>query len=227
MTMLFPEIAVPAAPAKPAAAEAAHRRGPYRNGGKRVLDFVLVLAAMPVVLPVIAILAILIAATGGQPFFRQARIGQGGRIYRIWKLRTMVPEAETRLAAHLAADPAAAVEWARTQKLRRDPRVTPLGRILRRTSLDELPQLLNVLWGDMSLIGPRPMMVDQAPLYSGRAYYALRPGISGPWQVSERNATSFADRARFDDRYDRDLSLVTDLRLILATFRAVVRGTGC
>ena len=225
MTMLFPEIAVPAAPAKPA--EAAHRRGPYRNGGKRVLDFMLVLVAMPVVLPVIAVLAILVAATGGRPFFRQARIGRGGRVYRIWKLRTMVPDAETRLAAHLAADPAAAAEWARTQKLRRDPRVTPLGRILRRTSLDELPQLLNVLWGDMSLIGPRPMMVDQAPLYPGRAYYALRPGISGPWQVSERNATSFADRARFDDRYDRDLSLLTDLRLILATFRAVVRGTGC
>jgi lipopolysaccharide/colanic/teichoic acid biosynthesis glycosyltransferase len=225
MTMLFPEIAVPVAPARPA--EAANRRGLYRNGGKRVLDVVLVLVAMPVVLPVIAVLAILIAATGGRPFFRQARIGRGGRVYRIWKLRTMVPDAEARLAAHLAADPAAAAEWARTQKLRRDPRVTPLGRILRRTSLDELPQLFNVLRGDMSLIGPRPMMVDQAPLYPGRAYYALRPGISGPWQVSERNATSFADRARFDDRYDRDLSLLTDLRLILATFRAVVRGTGC
>jgi lipopolysaccharide/colanic/teichoic acid biosynthesis glycosyltransferase len=139
----------------------------------------------------------------------------------------MVPDAEERLAAHLEAHPAAAAEWGRTQKLRQDPRVTRLGRFLRRSSLDELPQLFNVLTGDMSLIGPRPMMVDQAPLYPGRAYYALRPGISGPWQVSERNATSFADRARFDDRYDRDLSLLTDLRLILATFRAVLRGTGC
>ncbi|MFN6978425.1 MAG: sugar transferase, partial [Gemmobacter sp.] len=118
-------------------------------------------------------------------------------------------------------------EWDRTQKLRHDPRITPLGHLLRRSSLDELPQLWNVLTGDMSLIGPRPMMVDQKPLYPGRAYYALRPGISGPWQVSDRNATAFADRAGYDERYFRDLSLGTDLRLILATFGAVARGTGC
>lgn len=226
MTILLSDLGA-SAPATTPAAAAPRRPGLYRNGGKRVLDVVLVLAAMPIVLPVLALLALLVAASGGRPFYRQDRIGRGGRVYRIWKLRTMIPDAEARLAAHLAADPAAAAEWARTQKLRRDPRVTPLGRLLRRSSLDELPQLFNVLAGDMSLIGPRPMMVDQAPLYPGRAYYALRPGISGPWQVSARNATSFADRARFDDAYERDLSLAGDLRLILATFRAVARGTGC
>jgi lipopolysaccharide/colanic/teichoic acid biosynthesis glycosyltransferase len=229
MTMLYSEIAAAEAVAHPAETAGAlpRRRGLYRDGGKRLLDLVLVLLALPVVLPVVLVLAALVMTDGARPFYRQARLGRGGRTYMIWKLRTMVPDADARLAAHLAADPAAAAEWALTQKLRRDPRITPAGRLLRRSSLDELPQLLNVILGDMSLIGPRPMMVDQAPLYPGRAYYALRPGISGPWQVSERNATSFADRARFDDRYERDLSLGTDVRLILATFRAVARGTGC
>lgn len=221
MTVVFSDVRG-AAPVDAAAA-----RSLYRAGGKRVLDLVLILLAAPFVLPLVAVLAGIVALGGGQPFYLQDRIGRGGRIYRIWKLRTMVPDAEARLAAHLAADPAARAEWDRTQKLRCDPRVTPVGRFLRRTSLDELPQLWNVVTGDMSLIGPRPMMVDQKPLYPGVAYYALRPGISGPWQVSDRNATAFADRAAYDDSYLREMSLATDIRLILATFRAVARGTGC
>jgi lipopolysaccharide/colanic/teichoic acid biosynthesis glycosyltransferase len=139
----------------------------------------------------------------------------------------MVPGAEARLAAHLAADPAARAEWDRSQKLREDPRVTPLGRLLRRSSLDELPQLWNVLAGDMSLVGPRPMMPCQQALYPGEAYYRLRPGLTGPWQVSDRHASAFADRARFDRDYEQALSLATDLRILAATLRAVLRGTGC
>jgi lipopolysaccharide/colanic/teichoic acid biosynthesis glycosyltransferase len=213
-------------PAVPATRPAG-RPGLYRNGLKRVFDLVLVLLAAPAVLPVVLALALAVAVDGGRPFYSQARIGRGGRTYRIWKLRTMVPDAEDRLAAHLAADPAARAEWAVNQKLAADPRVTAMGSLLRRTSLDELPQLWNVLVGDMSLVGPRPMMVDQKPLYSGQAYYGLRPGITGSWQVSARNTSSFADRAQFDDDYDRRLSLFTDLRLLAATVRVVLRGTGC
>ena len=206
---------------------ATRRPGLYRNGLKRLMDVVLVLLAAPVVLPVVLILAFGVAIDGGQPFYRQERVGKGGRIYRMWKLRSMVRDADNRLAAHLEADPAARLEWDVTQKLTRDPRITGFGAFLRRSSMDELPQLWNVLTGDMSLVGPRPMMPEQQALYPGRAYYALRPGITGTWQVSVRNTSSFADRARFDDAYDRSLSLVTDLRLLAATVRVVLRGTGC
>jgi exopolysaccharide production protein ExoY len=138
----------------------------------------------------------------------------------------MVDDAEAKLEDHLAADSSARHEWDTTQKLKADPRITSFGRFLRRSSLDELPQLWNVLKGDMSLVGPRPMMPEQAPLYSGEAYYTLRPGITGLWQVSERNATAFADRAHYDARYEQDLSLVNDLRILMATVRVVLRGTG-
>jgi lipopolysaccharide/colanic/teichoic acid biosynthesis glycosyltransferase len=138
----------------------------------------------------------------------------------------MVMDAEARMAAHLARDPAARAEWEETQKLKADPRVTPIGRLIRKTSLDELPQLWNVLMGDMSLVGPRPMMPEQARLYPGRAYYSLRPGITGFWQISSRNETSFAGRAAYDTRYARRISFATDLGVLLATVRVVLRGTG-
>lgn len=138
----------------------------------------------------------------------------------------MVKDADARLETHLASDNAARGEWDTTQKLKADPRITPFGRFLRKSSFDELPQLWNVLKGDMSLVGPRPMMPEQAPLYPGEAYYTLRPGITGLWQVSERNATAFADRAHYDTRYEQSLSLVTDLRILMATIRVVLRGTG-
>jgi lipopolysaccharide/colanic/teichoic acid biosynthesis glycosyltransferase len=199
----------------------------YARGAKRLLDVVAVLLALPLVLPLIAVLALIVAADGASPFYVQRRLGRGGRSFRMWKLRTMVPEADQALARHLAHDPAARAEWAVRQKLSNDPRITRVGRLLRKSSLDELPQLLNVLLGDMSLVGPRPMMPHQAPLYPGRAYYALRPGITGPWQVSDRNACSFADRAAFDAEYRQTLSFLGDLRLLSATVRAVLRGTGC
>ncbi|PTR10460.1 sugar transferase [Cereibacter azotoformans] len=201
-------------------------RGIYRNGLKRALDVLLVLAMLPVVLPLILVLALLVARDGGSPFYRQERVGRHGRIYRIWKLRTMVKEAEAALERHLALNPTARDEWSRTQKLRRDPRVTRTGRFLRCYSLDELPQLWNVLKGEMSLVGPRPMMPCQRVLYPGRAYYTLRPGITGFWQVTCRNRSSFADRAWYDTRYHRDLSFGKDLRLLLSTVRVVLQATG-
>lgn len=202
--------------------------GFYRNGAKRLFDIaVIVLFALPIVLPVMLLLALVVMIKGGRPFYRQLRVGRGGRLYTMWKLRTMEEDAERKLADHLAADPAARAEWDATQKLKHDPRITGFGQFLRKSSLDELPQLWNVLIGDMSLVGPRPMMPDQQDIYPGTAYFALRPGITGPWQVSERNKSTFADRARFDTAYARDLSFGTDLRLLVATVGAVMRGTGC
>jgi lipopolysaccharide/colanic/teichoic acid biosynthesis glycosyltransferase len=219
--------ALPVASPAPGHAADAKGFGLYRSFGKRAFDLALILLALPVVLPVLIVLMALVMTDGGRPFYSQDRVGRGGRIYRIWKLRSMVTDADQKLEAHLAADPAARAEWDQMQKLRADPRITPMGRILRKCSLDELPQLWNVAKGDMSLVGPRPMMPDQQKLYPGRAYYALRPGITGPWQVSERNATSFAARARFDDRYQAELSFPTDLKLLTATVRVVLRATGC
>jgi lipopolysaccharide/colanic/teichoic acid biosynthesis glycosyltransferase len=209
--------------------EPAMRRptGLYKAGLKRVLDLTLIVLSAPFVVPLVALLALIVARDGGSPFYVQERIGRGGRVFRMWKLRSMVLNAEARLEAHLAADPRARREWDHFQKLSDDPRITRFGRLLRKTSLDELPQLWNVLTGDMSLVGPRPMMPFQAALYPGESYYNMRPGLTGPWQVSDRNASSFADRARFDRLYEEALSLGTDLRLIWATVRVVLRGTGC
>lgn len=200
--------------------------GPYKLGLKRVLDLILVLLSLPIVLPLIAVLAFFVARDGGPAFYSQKRVGRGGRIYRIWKLRTMVTDAETSLSAYLAGHPEAAAEWALTQKLKQDPRITKVGCILRKSSLDELPQLFNVIRGEMSLVGPRPMMPDQVEMYPGRAYYSQRPGITGSWQVSERNQSSFADRARFDTDYVANMSFANDVRLLFATVRVVLNGTG-
>lgn len=203
------------------------RSGIYRNFVKRALDVALVLLSLPVTLPVILGLALVVILQDGHlPFYTQARVGQGGRIFRFWKLRSMVWNAEGRLADHLARDPAARAEWDHCQKLKADPRITRFGKFLRKSSLDELPQLWNVLKGDMSLVGPRPMMPDQEVLYPGRAYYALRPGITGSWQISDRNETSFAARADFDASYDEALSLRHDLHILFATVGVVLRGTG-
>ncbi len=198
----------------------------YRAFGKRAFDIVCVLMALPAVLPVMLIMMILVATDGGNPFYSQMRVGRHGKSYRMWKLRSMVQDADAKLKDYLESNPEAKREWDHSQKLKRDPRITRVGRFLRKCSLDELPQLWNVLRGDMSLVGPRPMMVEQRDLYPGRDYYALRPGITGLWQVSSRNESSFADRARYDAVYNRELSFSTDLRLIVATVGVVCRATG-
>jgi lipopolysaccharide/colanic/teichoic acid biosynthesis glycosyltransferase len=138
----------------------------------------------------------------------------------------MVPDAHEKLEAYLATDPEARAEWDATQKLKRDPRITTVGRIIRKTSIDELPQLFNVLKGDMSVVGPRPFMVDQQALYHGRRYYDLRPGLTGFWQISDRNECNFAQRAHFDTAYYRSVSLKTDLAVIARTVSVVLRCTG-
>lgn len=203
-----------------------HRRGIYRNGIKRLLDVAVIVMAAPIVVPIVAVLAVMVARDGGPPFYTQVRIGKDGSTFRMWKLRSMVADADDRMVAHLAADPAARAEWDSTQKLKKDPRVTRFGQVLRKSSLDELPQLWNVLRGDMSLVGPRPMMTSQQALYPGTAYYALRPGITGYWQTAGRNATTFEARAAFDTAYEADLSLTTDARLLVQTVGVVLKATG-
>lgn len=198
----------------------------YRRAVKRWLDMAFVLLALPFVVPVVLVLALSLRVSGQSPFFSQDRVGLGGRTFKLWKLRTMVPDAEERLKAYLQSDEAARQEWEAYQKLSRDPRITEFGQFLRKSSLDELPQLWNVLRGDMSLVGPRPMMVDQQDLYPGSAYYALRPGLTGTWQISDRNQSTFAQRAEFDADYERSLSLFKDLKILLSTVGVVLRATG-
>jgi exopolysaccharide production protein ExoY len=200
--------------------------GFYRSFGKRALDILLILSTAVLTVPLIAIVALLVALDGYNPFFRQKRVGKNNVVFGMWKLRSMVPNAEQQLEAYLAANPSARQEWDTNQKLKYDPRITRIGRFIRKTSIDELPQLWNVLRGDMSLIGPRPMMCEQRAIYPGAAYYDLHPGISGFWQISDRNDTDFKSRALFDVKYQQDVSLKTDILVLYRTVGAVLRCTG-
>lgn len=206
--------------------QAPRRAGLYRSYFKRAFDILAVLLAAPFVLPVVLVMGLLVKRDGGPAFYFQDRVGRGGKVFRLWKLRSMVVDADQKLEAYLETDPVARAEWNEHQKLKKDPRITAVGRLIRKTSLDELPQLWNVLRGDMSLVGPRPMMPDQARLYPGRAYYRLRPGLTGFWQISDRNETSFAGRAAYDTQYARRLSLPTDVKVLFGTVLVVLRGTG-
>jgi len=198
----------------------------YRSFGKRVLDVLFVLLGTPFVLPFMIIIAILIKKDGGPVFYHQARLGKDGREFKFWKFRSMVEDADQKLDAYLASNPKAAREWHISQKLRHDPRITKVGHFIRKTSLDELPQIWNVLIGDMSLVGPRPMMPDQWELYPGIDYKNLRPGMTGLWQVSDRNDVSFAARAKFDTEYNVKLGFITDMFTLARTCGAVCRGSG-
>ncbi len=211
------------------AASYAVRRGLYRNFGKRGFDLALLALITPIVLPIILAVTLLLMVQGQSPFYSQKRVGRGGREFRLWKFRSMYPQADAALSDILAANPALRAEWEAKQKLKVDPRVTPLGKYLRQTSIDELPQLLNVALGQMSFLGPRPMLPEQQYLYGPAlpVYRALRPGISGPWQVSDRNDSHFRRRAELDMEYARELSFMTDVRLVWRTLRTVWYSTGC
>ena len=198
----------------------------YRTKIKRVFDFTASLCVLVVLSPLIIVMAAIIGLDGHNPFYSQMRVGKNGKTFRIWKLRTMVHNADDLLEAHLAENVDARIEWDTTQKLKQDPRITFVGRVLRKTSVDELPQLLNVVLGSMSLVGPRPMMVSQKSNYDGEAYYRLRPGITGLWQVSDRNESKFTDRVRYDEIYDQTVSFVVDFSILMRTVVVVVRGTG-
>jgi len=198
----------------------------YRDGCKRLFDLSVTLLTAMIWLPLVAVLAALVALDGHKPFYSQRRVGRDGRIFRMVKLRTMVADADQALVRYLEENAEARAEWDATQKLKNDPRITPIGRILRITSMDELPQLLNVLLGDMSIVGPRPFMESQKGLYPGLGYYRVRPGITGLWQVSDRNDSAFAYRAVLDDEYERTLSFPTDMSILKRTVGAVLSCSG-
>jgi len=209
-----------------------HRRsleGPVGGAAKRAFDIVLSALAITVLSPVLLVLALAVKATSPGPvLFRHSRVGWNGRPFMCLKFRTMVANAEEVLERHLAADPAAAEEWACTQKLKSDPRVTSPGRLLRRFSLDELPQLFNVLRGDMSLVGPRPVVDAELARFgdASAAYLAARPGITGPWQISGRSDVTYESRVRVDSDYVEKWSLWRDLTILFLTIPAVVLARG-
>lgn len=200
----------------------------YRDGAKRWLDIIGVLLLLPAALPLVGLMWAMARLGGGPGFFGHMRVGQNGARFRCWKIRTMVPDAETRLAAHLVMFPKAAKEWEQTYKLQKDPRITRLGRFLRKTSLDELPQLWNVLRGEMSLVGPRPVPEKELVEYSGYewAYLTMRPGITGVWQISGRNDVSYRERVQLDVGYLLKASVQTDLLVLWKTIGVMLRKTG-
>ncbi|SFR33837.1 sugar transferase [Litoreibacter janthinus] len=199
----------------------------YGLVGKRIFDIAVVMVIIVPVSLFLAVFAIAIATDGRSPFFRQVRVGKNGKEFGMWKLRSMVGDAESKLEAYLSENAAARQEWDSYQKLKNDPRITAIGKIIRRFSIDELPQIYNVLCGQMSLVGPRPMLVSQKSLYPGEAYYLLRPGITGYWQISERNESEFKARAFYDTRYCEDISFATDLEVMAKTVGCVTGGSGC
>jgi exopolysaccharide production protein ExoY len=202
---------------------------PFGGALKRASDLLLALPILLILAPVMVFLALAVKIQDGGPvFFVQLRVGRDGRLFSCLKFRSMIMNAEDRMQALLRDDPDAAREWSEKQKLTNDPRVTPVGHVLRATSADELPQLINVVLGDMSLVGPRPIMPDQIDGYGpgfGR-YCTARPGITGLWQVSGRNETTFRRRAEYDQDYLKAWSLPTDLALLVRTVDVVLRRRG-
>lgn len=195
----------------------------------RVIDVVVCLVALAILLPFAVIAAVAIKLQDGGPIlFGHMRIGRDGRLFRCWKFRSMVVNAEQRLAALLARDPAARAEWEADHKLRNDPRITWLGHFLRKSSIDELPQLINVLRGEMSLVGPRPVVQAEALRYGRyfRDYCAVRPGITGLWQVMGRNDVSYRRRVALDVAFVRSQSVSLYLTILILTVPAVFSRNG-
>jgi Undecaprenyl-phosphate galactose phosphotransferase WbaP len=196
---------------------------------KRAMDLALTVVGGAFVLPVLALLALLVRLDSRGPvFYPQDRLGKDGTRFRALKFRTMHGDGEQRLRAVLASDPRRAAEYAEYHKLSDDPRVTRVGRLLRKYSLDELPQLWNVLRGEMSLVGPRPYLEREIPAMNRQSHVILRamPGMTGLWQVGDRNATTFDARVTTDVHYVRNWSPWLDVWVLARTFGVVLGGTG-
>lgn len=201
----------------------------YRNSGKRLFDVTASAMGLIVLTPVLLIVAVMIFLYDrGKPIFVHRRLGQDGESFGCLKLRSMAMNAEERLKGMLESSPEMRREWEESQKLTNDPRVTRIGNFLRKTSLDELPQLFNVLKGEMSLVGPRPIVQDELPRYGSDAiaYLRVRPGLTGLWQTTGRNDVSYQERVAMDVAYERDISFVEDLRIMAMTVVTMLRRTG-
>jgi Undecaprenyl-phosphate galactose phosphotransferase WbaP len=196
---------------------------------KRVVDLVLTAMVMPFLLPVLLILAVLVRLTSPGPvFFSHRRICRNGAFFSMWKFRTMCVNSSEVLERHLAAHPEARAEWNQSHKLQHDPRVTKIGRVMRRLSLDELPQIWNVITGRMSLVGPRPIVAAEVEKYaeSFQCYTRVKPGVTGLWQVSGRSKLSYDARVKLDCEYVNRWSLLRDLKILAMTVKSVVNQDG-
>jgi undecaprenyl-phosphate galactose phosphotransferase len=197
---------------------------------KRVFDIGFSLVALACLVPVLGLVALVVKASSPGPlFFRSQRVGRGGKIFGCLKFRTMFADAEKRLEEMLQKDPALKKEWETFWKLKEDPRITPVGRFLRKTSLDELPQFWNVLMGELSVVGPRPITQEEVKRYYGdkaEKILSLRPGVTGLWQTSGRNLLSFEERVLLEERYVDTHSFLLDLKLILKTIPSMISCKG-
>ena len=196
---------------------------------KRIFDLVATVVGGLLILPILLILAVLVGIDNkGRIIFAHRRVGRKGKLFPCYKFQSMVPDAQERLEEYLAKNPAAREEWEESFKLTNDPRVTKLGAFLRKTSLDELPQLWNVLMGDMSLVGPRPIVTKEIERYGDyiREYYMVPPGITGMWQVNGRSDTTYEERVAMDTWYVRNWSVWIDLVYLFKTVKAVFTGKG-
>lgn len=196
---------------------------------KRAFDVTMAVSALVFISPIFLLLMLLVKVTDPGPiFFGHRRIGHNGQTFRCLKFRTMMTDGDRVLQAYLQQNPKAQEEWLATRKLQNDPRVTVVGAVLRKLSLDELPQLLNIIRGEMSVVGPRPVVEDELEMYEGAAVYYLqsRPGLTGLWQVSGRNDVSYASRVAFDTHYVKNWSLRNDMLIIARTIPAVCFSRG-
>jgi len=202
--------------------------GSLQRACKRVLDVLLAAGGLLVFGPAMFFTALLIWQSKGPALYRQERIGINGRPFRCLKFRTMVVDSQERLAAFLVGNEEAAREWRETHKLRDDPRVTRIGRFLRKSSIDELPQLINVLRGEMSIVGPRPIVQAEVEKYGEHfaAYASVPPGITGLWQICGRSDIAYAERVRLDVMYVENWTLFGDLMIIFRTIPAVLQARG-
>lgn len=200
----------------------------WRQTCKRIFDLVLACAVFVVIAPLLVIVAALVSLDGGPALYRHPRVGKGGALFDCLKFRTMMLDADQCLDEYLAHHPEAKDEWVRDQKLKFDPRITAVGHLLRRSSLDELPQIFNVFRGDMSLVGPRPITSSELDRYGklAGAYASVLPGITGLWQVSGRNAVSYERRVELDAEYVRQQSMILDLVILARTPKVIVSAIG-
>lgn len=197
---------------------------------KRIFDVLFSLMVLFLGLPVFSLVILGIKLSSkGSLFYKHERIGRGGKPFQCYKLRTMYTNADEQLAKILNSDSEKHLEWRATRKLKNDPRITPIGKLLRKTSLDEIPQFFNVLIGDLSVVGPRPVLKEEIDnLYGIKAYkiLSIRPGLTGIWQVSGRNNTSYKTRLLLDEKYIETQSLLLDIKLILKTVPCMVLAKG-
>ncbi len=201
---------------------------PWPRRIKRAFDLIVGCSLLLLTVPLFALIGWRLARKGGPVFFGHTRIGKGGRRFKCLKFRTMVPDADQVLDDYLDAHPELRDEWQENRKLRHDPRITRMGRWLRRTSLDELPQLINVIKGEMSLVGPRPVVADELEFYGDNLFYYVesKPGLTGLWQVSGRSDVTYRQRVHLDSWYVRNWSLWCDLVILIKTPKAVFKGFG-